>query len=670
MNYKKNISSFVLITFGVVIVILSLYPYWIYGKFSSIGWYDEYFQHIPWWINKSKLNTSDGFLYGYAGGLGGLIGKPSQFISGTKIAVISQNIWMSLFLYKFLALILTFLGFYVFSKKIIKINSFQSFIISLFPLYASIEIYTTPLAGIGWHFSAIIWFAVITSIKFKNNKYSIASIVSYIFLTTTNTSIFFLLPCIFIFYIFLRTSFESNYFNDRKAFVIFVLLAISMTINSLPIFTTLIEIKDYSARLTKVLTNFHQLNDLELLSYLKTKILSIYELFKLNFIRNHHEIMLYTYLVIIFLLLIYKQFSFLAKVIFFSFLLYPVLDIINGILEIPLIGAYRWNILLSLLSFILTVSLIYLEKNIFINKNSKTFLASKAINFALIFYIFSSIVFGIHYLSKSTIYQLNYGGGLGVISEYRELNKMEYTKNKYRFISGDSKTLPALPTFYNLDTFDGAATNFSIRRNYYIAYGMFEKAKNYLHTHHHTFTKFPNGYNLKAFKRANIKFVNFSAPQEENDLIFHSKYLGKVINKNSVLNPLYIYSLESVTPRIFSADKLITTKNSYTEKKFYAELNNLDFLDALASKEDAIEDYNIYFQNKLEIDEVIFSEKNVIVELRKLEDGFLVFNQVFTPKWSARCGDKNIKVIPVNGIMMGVLLKKRDLCKTVVFKYD
>ena len=60
----------------------------------------------------------------------------------------------------------------------------------------------------------------------------------------------------------------------------------------------------------------------------------------------------------------------------------------------------------------------------------------------------------------------------------------------------------------------------------------------------------------------------------------------------------------------------------------------------------------------------------MIVELRKLEDGFLVFNQVFTPKWSARCGDKNIKVIPVNGIMMGVLLKKRDLCKTVVFKYD
>ena len=239
MNFKEVIFICFIIFLGFITIILSLYPYWIYGSFSALGWYDEYYQQIPWWYNQAKLNDPNGFLHGYAGGLGGLVGKGSQYILGQQLFVNFSPLWISLLFYRVLSLFLTFLGFYVFSKFIIKNNNYSSLFLSLFPIYISIEIYTTTFAGIGWHYAAIIWFAVIASVKFKNNFYDILFIIFFIFFTATNTSPFFLLPCIFLFYIFLRVSFRDIDFLDKRAISIFIILSICMLINSLPNFITL-----------------------------------------------------------------------------------------------------------------------------------------------------------------------------------------------------------------------------------------------------------------------------------------------------------------------------------------------------------------------------------------------------------------------------------------------
>lgn len=669
MNFKIKISDFVFIFIGIIIVILSLYPYWIYGSFSALGWYDEFNQQIPWWYNQSKLNNPNGFLYGYAGGLGGLVGKGSQYISGQQIVVNFSPLWISLLIYRILSLFLTFLGFYIFSRFIIKISSFKSLLLSLIPLYVSIEIYSTTLAGVGWQYAGVIWFAVISIMKFKNNIYDVIFITFYIFLTSANATPFFLLPSIFVFYIFLRISFDSKYFLDKRAFVIFIILAICMLINSLPNFITLFEVKNYSARLTKVLTNFNEVNNLNFFDYLTIKILSSYKLLKINFLRNHHEVMFCSYFLIIFLLLIYKKYSFLIKIIFFPFILYPVLDIGAGILDLPVISTYRWDILVSMLSCFIAISFMYLDKNQYLDINQKIITRNKVINFTLSLFIVVSLVISINYLTKSTMYQLNYGGGLGIIKEYQGLNKFNYTKNKYRFISGDYETLPSLPTYYNLDTFDGAATHFPKRRNYYIAYAMFNKPKKYLHTHYHTFVNLPNNHNMKAFKRANIKFINYSKPLEKTNFILESKFIGKKIEKSSVVNPLYIYSLGKVTPRIFLAEKLATSQHSYTDQKFYLELNMLGLRDALVAEDDANDYYNTTFIKDLEIDKKVFSENRVIINFKNFGDGFLIFNQVYTHHWSAKCDDKNIDIIPVNGIMMGIILNKVK-CKKIEFKYN
>jgi hypothetical protein len=657
MNKIKQlfkIKEAIFIFVGFVVIILSLYPFWIYGNFSSQGWYDEYLGHIPWSYNLAKLNDPNGFLYGYAGGVGGFQIKVSQYISGQEFFLNFSPLWISLLIYRVLYLFLTFLGFYIFSKFIIKNNSYSSLLLSLLPLYISIDIYTTSFAGIGWHYAAIIWFVIIALVKFKNNFYDITFITSFIIITTINTNFFFLLPCLFFFYIFIRISFRSLLFFDKRATIIFIALSICMLINSLPIFVGILEVKEYSTRIMKVLT-YNQIN--------------YFSLFKVFFLRDHHIVIFFSYILIIFLLLIYKKYSFFFKIIFFSFILYPLLDFFSNITNLPLVSSYRWDILVGLSSFILTISFMYLEKNKHSNANNKISIFHPIISFFLFPYFFISIIFSINSLTRSTMNNLNYSGGLGMLGHYSDINELSYTKNKFRFISGDDGTLPNLPTYYNLDTFDGKISHFSIRRNYYIAYAMYKKTKDQLHTGVHWFYNFPNEHNIKAFKRANIKFINYKKPINDSSLFFVSKYEGKTIDDRPAVNPLYVYNFKNVTPRIFIANKLFVSNNSYTDQKFYLELDKIDLQDVLIAKEDRKNDYKYKINKNIKIEEENFYENKLIIKLKGTGDGFLVFNQVYTPNWTAKCGDKILDIVPVNGIMMGVSINI-DECKEIIFKFN
>jgi hypothetical protein len=141
-----------------------------------------------------------------------------------------------------------------------------------------------------------------------------------------------------------------------------------MLINSLPIFVGILEVKEYSVRIMKVLT-YNQIN--------------YFSLFKVFFLRDHHIVIFFSYILIIFLLLIYKKYSFFFKIIFFSFILYPLLDFFSNITNLPLVSSYRWDILVGLSSFILTISFMYLEKNKHSNANNKISIFHPIISFFL-----------------------------------------------------------------------------------------------------------------------------------------------------------------------------------------------------------------------------------------------------------------------------------------------
>ena len=95
----------------------------------------------------------------------------------------------------------------------------------------------------------------------------------------------------------------------------------------------------------------------------------------------------------------------------------------------------------------------------------------------------------------------------------------------------------------------------------------------------------------------------------------------------------------------------------------------LGLRDALVAKDDANDYYNTTFIKGLEIDKKVFSENRVIINFKNFGDGFLIFNQVYTHHWLAKCDDKNIDIIPVNGIMMGIMLNKVK-CKKIEFKFN
>lgn len=283
-------------------------------------------------------------------------------------------------------------------------------------------------------------------------------------------------------------------------------------------------------------------------------------------------------------------------------------------------------------------------------------------------------------LVDTSLNRLNNKGGLGSLNHYQLLKEIaaDTEQPPARIISAD--VTAAIPLFYGLDTFDGMLTNFPERRNYFLAYGASNPAKEVYHTHRHSFFRFPKNYNINFFRIANVRYVFGSKPIKHpqlklvghqpgitaNELDYTFNGLAERFDKVSLIKPLYLYELSDYWPRVFYAGAVIQSPHSYKDKAYYTQLGDL-------SRGDVLFDSTVTMPALPESTLTPETLLNYIlnpegVEIQPDESGALVvFNQVYSPQWTAYCDGNEIPVYPVNGIMMAAV--KTIKCPTLEFRY-
>ena len=685
---KYSIRYIVYFIVVAAIFLYAYYPYWLFGAYSAIGWYDEYHAIIPWYFaRQSAINITD-FLHGYAGGTSAAhgFGYANETISFYRILITHLELWQAQFLFRMLGLVALFGGVFLFARKIFENTELESLLIALF---ASLVTYIPAgwtIGGLGWDLAAVVWLCFIMFFRVGNVYQQLISIFLISFVVAVTCAPNFLLPLFFYMIGFCVLTFSNrcrfSYWVPITAIVFLLIMVINWWDAQYSVFSA----KGFSARINGVLTA-------DPLADINTKTEVIFYLIKIQwewlvffFTRSPNQYLLVGYFVVVLLTAVTKQYRRFLIFVLFAILLPLFLDSVSRVFEVPLFSKYRWSILFFLQSIMIALYLAHIlaivKKSTPQDLSSKLVIAIirflKKITFVL---LSLSILVSANVLARLTLDRMSSDGSLASLSDYDVFKRFQKSKNKYRFVSTDFKVPGVLPIFYNLDTFDGMVTNFPYRRNYFIAYSVYDPSKDYLHTHRHFFTSIPNNIDINMLKMANVKYVISSTRITHSELEEVAYFSGMKLNDTNyllksllekkfedinALNPIFIYELKNVWPRVFGASTVATNNYSFKEHQFYIYLKKIQRYQILIAKEDSNGIDARWFNNELKIKDFSIFQNSIVVNISK-GNGVLVFNQVYTKYWEAYCADKKLQIIPANGVMMSAYIPEG--CKTVLLQY-
>jgi hypothetical protein len=143
LNTRKNLSrlnkDILYLVTGFVLIFLALFPFWLFGEFSALGWYDEYDAIIPWYLVKSNMQNSHGFLHGYAGGTGGDFGFEwgNEYYSLYRYLLTTISVWKANLIFRFFGFAFLLSGMYFLCTKLHQINRLSAFAIAMFAVFVN-----------------------------------------------------------------------------------------------------------------------------------------------------------------------------------------------------------------------------------------------------------------------------------------------------------------------------------------------------------------------------------------------------------------------------------------------------------------------------------------------------------------------------------------------------
>lgn len=237
-------------------LILFLSPYWYYGSFSAIGWYDEFDAIIPWYYVTSAMPEPIGFLHGYAGGTGSAMGF---FYANESIALYRGmtdlfGLWLGQLLFRFTALLLIFLGCYIFIRKVFQLPGLLAFCTSAYVVLGGYHTLGWTIGGLGgWDIAGVVFFCLCAVYPFTDNKKRIMAFLPVCALTTITCAPQFFIPiiCYVGLFVLLLPSFRQ-FFNIAHlslycgVFFVFLLL---IALNWGDAYHSVVTAKEFSARL-------------------------------------------------------------------------------------------------------------------------------------------------------------------------------------------------------------------------------------------------------------------------------------------------------------------------------------------------------------------------------------------------------------------------------------
>lgn len=161
MDNSKNTSEIVRKAiywfFALVISMLLLSPYWVFGKYSAIGWYDESDFHMPV-LSYIARNPGINFWSSWAGGTptSSLIWESNTWVSLSKILYRISDPWLSSLLYRvFDYLTIAYVVFRLFDEKRIRISASLLCLVLLFSTGATQ--YGWQIGGLNFLFALSIY---------------------------------------------------------------------------------------------------------------------------------------------------------------------------------------------------------------------------------------------------------------------------------------------------------------------------------------------------------------------------------------------------------------------------------------------------------------------------------------------------------------------------------
>lgn len=350
--------------FGLIFALLLLFPYWLFGEFSSLGWFDEFNAIIPWYFTKSIINkNAEGFFHGYVGGNGSAFVSVlgNEKISLYRLLIQYFDIWVAGILIRAGGFILFFSGMYIFIRKVFQHSTpFYALSTSLFSVFVNYVPYGWTIGGLGWIFGIISWYCIIFFVDFKNIYIPYVLALLFSMIASITTPPIFLLPfLIYTFLFFISTHYKKNIFTIRtflKWSIIWLLLLIFIFANWIDALRhILIDGAEFSARVHGVLSDRTMIDgNMDFLYNLIQLVKSNVFNFVLTVIRKPHSLLLVGYIFISLYVIqtkAYKSFLIFACYVFFIPML---LDTFFKLLEINFFSTYRWETLWLLQPILIT----------------------------------------------------------------------------------------------------------------------------------------------------------------------------------------------------------------------------------------------------------------------------------------------------------------------------
>ncbi len=645
------------ILISIIICFLSLFPFWILGKFSVLGWYDEIEGFIPYVIG--SMNESSDFFYGWAGGYpkDKGMGVPNIFTYRILIEIFGP-ITAGLILRLFSLSTLT-IGVF----KIIQTNSNESTsIILVKSILATILCYHSygwVLGGRGIDHSISVWITyalLICNLHFINSI--IIIILSLVIGMTISVPIFFPLTSVVLFVsIKLQKKDLKLTKNELITGTVIILLFFSLFyLNNYSIFK-IFEDSSKSARLFVTVQSTKKswlpisTIILETLNLFKRFTNPIFILSLIILTLNSHSIRkAFTYILTIFFV-IYSPF---------------LLDQISAQTNLGILSTYRWSIIFScspLVLIILSPKILRFEK-----LNISTLL----ILFVMAVRITSRISF-----AQST----DWGGSATLFSHHDLFSKID---NNFRIFTDYNSVYTALPNIYNKREFTGLSPSMTYRRYNFVKNVILQNDQKLHHTK--VFLSLDENkfnYNLDGLRVANVGYILTSNQNIDylNEPIFTTpslllsqsstpdiikKFIRSLWTDYYLVRPLSLFKIKNPLPIFFTSKRVSISAYSDKDKEYYKNLPQKilqgESLLSVENKPSFPTSGDLLIKS---FDKT--NNNNCFKVTTNNRSGSIIFNQEYIIGWHASCERTTLKTLPVNSIMTLIEVKKScgteiDIC--------
>lgn len=680
-------------SFAIAVV---LFPYWMLGQYSAIGWYDEYDAIIPYSI-LAALNPLSKFDHTIAGGAQI---ETLQFATNHMFSLFEMLIraigpqWAAL-LYRFLGHLVLYLGAYQTMRHLFGTRQLPAIVGALIVVFGTVYPYGWVLGGYGWTIGVVTWCGILVFGRMSVAQRLLAALVLGILTVSASHPFTFVAWVAFylpLLWILLPERLIS--LLQRSALPGFLVAAIAV-LGSWRTFSTFAVTQGESARYRGIdsLASFEAsfgasvgpqsetlweairlstlyfynfaLSGLGLFRLLSGGSLNGYPLTFVFFIGGMFGA--------VWLGVYERQWRYLVGLLAILGLVY-VLSVMALLVEVPLLSNFSWYTVYNVIWPVIGVIWALLAQAILDRrKRILTTVSSTALALCAL-------------VSCASMAQISLGtvhayGGWAVMNNYPLLRDIAVSEPLTRVASTPTGWPNAIIAPFNgLAAIDGQRPSYTWRRSAYWYLTLNRTPATSWNPNYQTLGTNLADINEDALRMSNVGYLLSTsadlpghrqvAAQPSRPLLESglpgAEVLGRLLPGFEVLPPIYVYAVDKAWDRVFVPTAIEMSPARDTQVEYYAALRDLPHHSILVPENGPDWLGAVVGKNSLAVIEAEANDQGLDV-VTNGSPGLLIYNQEYSARWTASCEDQSLPIAPVNGMMMATEIPSG--CTTVFFRF-